>query len=327
MILTRTPFRISFAGGGSDIEKFYTQHEGCVLSTAINKYMYISINPNFNISKTIIKYSKVEDVECVQNISHPVVKQILCDASLSGIELDSIADVLSGTGLASSSAFTVGLLNAVNTYKGITKTQEELAHDACEVEINKLKEPIGKQDQYGCAVGGLKFIKFLKDGSVKVEPIILQSDTLNKLNNNLLMFYVGGTHNANEILKVQTQNISEENKFNNLIKMTELAYELKDVLLSNNIETFGSILHKGWLLKRELANGITNPVIDKYYNIAMNNGASGGKLLGAGGAGFLLFYCEEKNQAQLKYALSNLRELDFNFDMTGTTVVFNDKRN
>lgn len=327
MIVTRTPFRISFAGGGSDLASFYEKHEGCVLSAAINKYMHIIIHPSFDAKKTAVKYSRTEIVTDIRELKHPIVKQVLLDNDLTGVEIASIADIPSGTGLASSSAFTVGLLHAVNAYKGHFMSQEDLAKYACNIEINKLGEPIGKQDQYGCAIGGLKFIKFKTNGFVEVEPLLLSNETINKLRKNLLMFYIGGVHDANEILKVQSKNVSREDKFNNLVKMTELAYDLKDSLQAGDVDSFGSILHKGWILKREMANGISNPNIDKYYDIAINGGASGGKLLGAGGAGFLLFYCEQDKQDRLRSALNDLPELSFDFDMTGTTVAYVGNKN
>jgi D-glycero-alpha-D-manno-heptose-7-phosphate kinase len=327
MIITRTPFRISFAGGGSDLESFYSKHEGCVLSAAINKYMYIMLHPSFEENTTAIKYSKTEIVHDINLIQHPIVKQVLLDYGIKGIEIASMADIPSGTGLASSSAFTVGLLHAANVYKGKFKSQQDLAEEACLVEINELGEPIGKQDQYGCALGGIKFIRFMQDGHVEVTPILLSKKCIEQLHKNLLMFYVGGVHNANEILTMQSKNVSKKDKFDNLIKMTELAKQLREALLSEKLDNFGQILNIGWRLKRELAEGITNPVIDKYYGIAIDNGAIGGKLLGAGGAGFLLFYCEENKQEHLRSALNDLTELCFDFDYAGTSIAYVGNRN
>ena len=187
MIITRTPFRISFAGGGSDLPAFYERHEGCVLSASINKYMYIVVHPAFNRDTTTIKYMQTETVGNVRDIRHPIAKQVLLDYNLSGVEIASIADVPSGTGLASSSAYTVGIIHAVSAFCGKYRSQEKIAHDACEVEIDKLGEPIGKQDQYGCAVGGIKFIRFMSNGDVDVEPVILSKKCENELNSNLLM--------------------------------------------------------------------------------------------------------------------------------------------
>lgn len=322
MIITRTPFRITFAGGGSDMPDFYERHEGCVLSASINKYMYIIIHPSFNRDITTIKYSKTENVKSIREIVHPIAKQILLDYNLSGIELVSVADIPMGTGLASSSAYTVGAINAVSAFVGKYRSQERIAYEACEVEINKMGEPIGKQDQYGCAIGGLKFIRFLQNGHVEVEPLILSRKCIERLNENLLMFYTGVEHSSREILQEQKKNMSHTDKYNNLVKMTELAYELRERLLREELSAFGDYLNKGWKLKREMAGQISNARIDKYYDIAMNNGASGGKILGAGGGGFLLFYCEKDRQMRLRAALNDLVELPFDFDYGGTSVVY-----
>ena len=322
MIITRTPFRISFAGGGSDLPSFYTRHEGCVLSASINKYMYVIVHPSFDKSETIVKYRKMEIVKDLGELQHPIARQILQDYNLSGVEIASISDIPAGTGLASSSAYTVGAINAVSTYVGKIRSNERLAKEACEVEIEKLGETIGKQDQYGVAVGGLKFIRFMKDGNVQVTPILLPRETLHTLNDNLMMFYTGNVHSASAILKEQSANTSQDAKFNNLVKMTELAYELRDALTANDLTSFGQILHQGWMLKRELASGITSPEIDYYYDLALQNGALGGKLLGAGGGGFLLFYAEKDKQKAVLDALSELMYVPFQFENGGSRVIY-----
>ena len=323
MIITRTPFRVSFAGGGSDLPSFYHRHEGCVLSTSINKYMYVTIHPSFNRAETVIKYSKTESVQDVHKIQHPIARQLLLDSGLDGVEVVSTADIVSGTGLSTSSAYTVGLIHAINAYKGKYWSQEKIARRACELEIEELGEPIGKQDQYGTAVGGLKFIRFLPDDTVTVEPVLLSRETQEKLNENLLLFYTGIAHSAGTILKEQNANIvSEERKYNSLVKMTEQAYEMKHALIAGDLNRFGELLNEGWNLKRELASKITNPEIDRYYDIAMENGAMGGKLLGAGGGGFLLFYCEKNKQKRLRAALSDMAELRFSMENEGTKVIY-----
>ena len=323
MIITRTPFRISFAGGGSDLPSFYEKHEGCVISTSINKYMYISVHPTFNREETIIKYNKTEIVKNVNNIQHPIAKQLLLDHELNGIEIVSTADIPSGTGLSTSSAYTIGLIHALYAYQGKYCSQERIASEACDLEINKLGEPIGKQDQYGTAIGGLKFIRFLQDGSVDVEPLIIDRKVKEELNNNLLLFYTGLTHSASTILEEQSKNIVNENdKFNNLVEMTKLTYDMKDALTSGDLKSFGEILNKNWLLKQKLASSISNDTVSKYYDIAINNGALGGKLLGAGGGGFLLFYCEKENQEKLRKALSDLVELPFDVENSGTKIIY-----
>lgn len=321
MIITKTPFRVSFCGGGSDMANFYEKYGGCVLSTSINKYCYISIHPYFNENQTLLKYSENELVDSPDQIRHRIFRQVLTDMGIHGVEISSTADIPGGTGLGSSSTFTVGLLNSLNCYKGKFVSKDKLAKLACEVEIEKLGNPIGKQDQYGAALGGLNFIKFNQDGSVSHEPILMEGKTYKKLQKNLLMFYTGTTRSANTILAEQTRNITSEDKARNLLKMCELAKDMKIALENNDISSFGKILDEGWQLKKELASGIANQAIDEAYEIAMKNGALGGKLLGAGGGGFLLFYCEEEKQEQLKKAIG-LKELDFSFERDGTSVIY-----
>lgn len=323
MIITRTPFRISFVGGGSDLPSFYRRHEGCVLSTSINKYMYVSIHPTFNRNETVIKYSNTETVNDIRQIKHPIARQLLLDHKIDGVEIVSTADIPSGTGLSTSSAYTVGLIHALHAFKGKYCSQERIAREACELEIEKLGEPIGKQDQYGTAVGGLKLIRFKRDDSVEIEPLVVRRSTIEQLDKNLLLFYTGLTHSAGEILKEQNANVvSEDAKFKNLVKMTELTYDLRDALMAGKLDDFGHILNENWLLKRQLASSISNSVVEKYYQIAMDNGALGGKLLGAGGGGFLLFYCPEEKQLRLRAALSDLVELPFSLENSGTKVIY-----
>jgi len=323
MIITRTPFRISFAGGGSDLPAFYGREPGYVLSTSINKYVYIALHPFFDKKRTQIKYSKTELVEDIRRIEHPIVRQALIDHDLEGLDINSIADIPAGTGLGSSSSFTVSLLHALHTFRGEYVSHEQLAMKACELEIEKLGEPIGKQDQYAASFGGLNFITFNSDDSVNVEKIVMNKKVLSELQDSLLMFYTGGQRNTREILSEQRKNTEiNSTKFNNLKKMTELAVDLKKALVSNNLEDFGRILHEGWLLKRELASGVTSEKIDYYYNKGIECGALGGKLLGAGGGGYLLFFCKKENQKRLRSEMSDLNELQFEFDSMGSQVVF-----
>lgn len=322
MIITKTPFRVSFVGGGSDLPSFYHQHEGCVLSATINKYMYIVLHPTFNKQNTIVKYNKTEIVQNVKDIQHPIARELLLKHEVSGVEITSMADVLSGTGLSTSSAYTVGLINALHNYKDELYSQSQIAEEACDLELNILKEPIGKQDQYGTAIGGIKMIKFLPNEEVKVKPIYLKHDVMEELNNNLMLFYTGITHSASEILKEQSKNIiNEQEKVDKLIQMTDLVYDARRALNNENLDELGYILHANWLLKRSLASKISNSIIDKYYNIALSNGALGGKLLGAGNGGFLLFYCPKEKQAQLRAAL-DLIEMPFTFEDEGTKVIY-----
>ncbi len=319
MIITKTPFRVSFCGGGSDMADFYREHGGCVLSTTINRYMYITIHPYFDETKTALRYSGIEIVDNIKDIQHTIFHQVLNDMDISGVEISSTADIPSGTGLGSSSAFTVGLLHTLHCYQGKFVSKEEIAAEACEVEIDKLGNPIGKQDQYAAACGGLNFIEFNKDDSVTVSPMILRAGLKHELQDNLMMFYTGITHDANVILAEQKNNISQQDKVKNLIDMCGLARSMKKSLEEGNLNDFGKILNEGWQKKRELASGVSNSKIDTLYDIAMKNGAEGGKLLGAGGGGFLLFYCEKEKQAHLEEQIG-LKRFDFQFEHDGTSV-------
>ena len=285
--------------------------------------MYVVIHPTFNRNETVVKYSKTEIVDNIRKIQHPIARQLLIDHKIDGVEIVSTADIPSGTGLSTSSAYTVGVIHALYAFQGKFCSQERIAREACELEIEKLGEPIGKQDQYGTAVGGLKFIRFLPDESVDVEPLVIDPDVRKRLDGNLLLFYTGLTHSAGEILKEQNANVvSEDAKFQNLVRMTELAYEMRNALTKGDLDSFGDILNQNWLLKKELASGISNGIVDHYYDLAMESGALGGKLLGAGGGGFLLFYCDKSRQKHLRSALSDLVELPFSLENSGTKVIY-----
>lgn len=328
MIITRTPFRISFAGGGSDLANYYEKYGGAVVSVTIDKYMYLMMHNYFDSQKIMLKYSKTELVDRAEDIQHPILRVVMQKYGLKGIDFASIADIPSGTGLASSSAFTVGLLNLCNAYTDRYQNKTDIAEEACNIEINELKEPIGKQDQYACACGGLNFIEFYKDGVVDVEKLYLKTGVYHDLEKNLLMFYTGQTRSAGSILKEQKQNTTDDrSKIENLHKMVKLARELREELLNGNTDATGDILHTGWIYKKELAKGITNLQIDEAYEAARKAGASGGKLLGAGGGGFLLFYVKEEHQPKVREALKNLRELNFKFDNKGTNIIYYNKSN
>lgn len=321
MIITKTPFRVSFCGGGSDLADFYREHGGCVLSTTINRYMYIMIHPYFDEKKTALKYSQNEIVDSVYDIEHSIFRCVLSDKHIRGVEITSTADVPSGTGLGSSSSFTVGLLHSLYCYKGKYVSKAKLAEEACQVEIEKLGNPIGKQDQYAAAFGGLNFISFHQDDSVSVEPVVIKREILKQLQSNLVMYYTGFTHNANEILLEQQKNILKKEKISSLIEMCELAKEMKYSLECNELKNFGKILHESWMKKRELTGKISNPKIDELYQCAINNGALGGKLLGAGGGGFLLFYCPHEKQELLSNRL-RMKPFDFKFEHDGSSIVY-----
>lgn len=325
MIITRAPFRVSFCGGGSDLPSFYEKYGGCVLSTTIKKYMYLTIHNYFEKDKIVLKYSKAEIVDDYEKIEHRIFKQCLKDFDIKGVELSSMADIPAGTGLGSSSTFTVALLHLLHTYKSEYVSKYKLAKDACAVEIEKLGEPIGKQDQFAAAFGGLKFYEFLPNGFVDVEPIIMEPESYKKLESNLLMFYLGGTHSASSILKEQSQNVKSVDKAGVQKKMCDIARQLKVELQSNNVDAMGELLHENWVLKRSLASGISNPLIDDTYEKAINAGAIGGKLLGAGGAGFMLFYVSKGKQEAVRNALSHLREMEFEMDNSGASIVMTDR--
>ena len=320
MIIARTPFRVSFAGGGSDLREFYGKNGyGAVVSTAIDKYMYIVIHPYFH-DKIRVKYSKTEDVENINDIKHPIIRECLRKVQIEkGIEIASFADVPAGTGLGSSSAFTVGLLNALYAYKGRVVSKERLAAEACEIEIDILKEPIGKQDQYAAACGNINYIRFNKDETVDVSPILLTESARKQIEDSLCLYYTGGTRRSGDILNEQKKNVSDKDKFQNLEKMVVLADELRGVLQEENINAVGDILHKGWIYKKELASGISNEEIDSLYDRAIKCGATGGKLLGAGGTGFLLIY--SKGHEILKKNMG-CKTLPFKIDREGTKIIF-----
>lgn len=322
MIISRTPFRISFAGGGSDMPAFYHRETGAVLSTSIDKYMYIAIHTFFDREKIQLKYSKTELVDRIDAIRHPIFREVLNMYGLKGVDLNSIADIPSGTGLGSSSSFTVGLLNAVRTYLGKATSGEKLGQLACDVEINRVGSPIGKQDQYAAACGGLNFITFYGDETVNVEKIIMSPQKKRELDDNLMMVFVGGEHSANSILKNQQAAISDQQKFETQKDMVRLAYQLRMSLESNDIDDFGRILHEGWLMKKSLTSGISTGGIDEMYERGIKAGALGGKLLGAGGAGFILFYCPKEHQDAFRQQMGNINEMKFHFDDFGSKIIY-----
>lgn len=324
MIITRTPFRMSYVGGGSDLPSFYREHGGAVVSSAINKYIYVTVNEKFDDSIRV-SYSKTEEVEKVEDIQHPIVRAALrLQGVTQGIEITSIADIPSrGTGLGSSSSFTVGLLHAISAFNKKFASAEQLASQACQIEIEHCKEPIGKQDQYAAAYGGLNFIQFNPDDSVFVDPIICAKETLDCLNRNTLVFYTGIARSASEILKAQQTSIKSDRKRQDAVKrMVRLAHDLKDELQRNNLDAFGEILHENWVLKKSLAHQVSTSEIDGWYEAARSEGALGGKLLGAGSGGFLMFFAPEEKHALITRRLSGLRPMKFAIEPQGSKVIF-----
>ena len=320
MIITRTPFRVSFAGGGSDLSSYYQHESGAVLSTAINKYMYIAVKEHFE-QNFRISYSRTEIADRVEQIEHPIVREALQMLGLrEGLEIVSMGDLPARTGLGSSSSFTVGLLHALYALQGKVVSPERLAQQACCIEIERLREPIGKQDQYIAAYGGLQFIRFNGDGSVFVDPVILSPDARAEFSRRLLIFYTGQTRDAREVLAKQKETTSM--KLAELRRMCEIASQMRDVLTSGrDLNVFGSLLNEAWEAKRSLVDSISNSEIDDLYARALRAGALGGKLLGAGGGGFMLFFCEPHHQGRLREELSGLRELKFSLDPQGSKIV------
>jgi len=323
MIISRTPLRISFFGGGTDLRAFYELESGAVLSTAINKYIFVTVNKKFD-DHIRISYSKTEIVEKIEEVKHDLVREAMKLTGVNrGIELTTIADIPSqGTGLASSSSFTVGVLHVLHAYKGEHISAEILARESCKIEIDIVGEPIGKQDQYIVAYGGLQFIQFNKDGSVFINPIICEKKMKEELQNNLMLFYTGITRRSNTILSEQKEN-SASKKLEELRILKELAFRCKKALeIDKTLDEFGYLLDESWKIKKSLATGITNPKIDEMYNIAKGAGALGGKIVGAGGGGFLLLYVPEEKRKNLRAALAPLKETPFCFEQQGSKIIY-----
>lgn len=324
MIISKTPCRISFAGGGSDIASFYREYEGAVVSVAINKYIYVNINNKFD-HRVRVSYSKTEEVDTVNDVQHPLVRECLKMLQpAGGIEITSIADIPSrGSGLGSSSSFTVGLLNSLFAFIGSHASPEKLAQLASEIEIELCGQPIGKQDQYAAAYGDLRMYRFLSDGSVANSPIICTPATLHTLQDNLILFYTGITRSASEILEKQTQALGSNNKTIEAMRaMVEQAHDLRYEIENNRPDSLGTILHEGWMRKRSLSEGITSGQIDDWYSRALAAGAIGGKILGAGGGGFLLLYAPQERHCDIATALGELRRVPIRFEREGSKIIF-----
>lgn len=321
MIVSKTPMRMSLVGGGSDLPDFYREEPGAVLSTSIGKYMYIAVNRKFD-DRIRISYSRTEEVETPQQIQHPLVRHALDVAGIDGgIEIASMADIPSrGTGLGSSSAYTVGLLNALFAYRNEYASKERLARLACEIEIERCGDPIGKQDQYAAAHGGLNLIRFHPDESVAVDPVICAPQVLVALEASVLVFYTGRARSASHVLADQRANIGARRPL--LRRMAQLAFDLKQELESGRLDNVGTILHENWCLKRQISDGISDAQIDEWYAIGTANGARGGKLLGAGRGGFLMFVAPPDLHTRISRAIPELEPVKFRFDRTGAQIVF-----
>ncbi len=324
MIISRTPLRLSFAGGGSDLPAFFENQEGAVLSTSVDKYMYLTVNRRFD-SSIRLSYSRTEICSNVDEIQHSIFKYVLKKyAPEGGLEIISMADVPSGTGLGSSSSFTVGLLHALNSFFGKFKPSEELAREACEIEIEKLKEPIGKQDQYISAYGGLQFIRFMPDGEVFVDPVVCSSKTRSELEASCMMVFTGVTRDAKSVLSEQKTNTQSDPKKQDVLKeMVKHAHQMKKILENGEpLSRFGEHLHEAWTLKKSMASNISTPEIDDWYNMAREAGAIGGKILGAGSGGFLMLFCERSKQKRVLEAVKGLKLLNTKFEKQGSKIIF-----
>lgn len=322
MIIVRTPLRISFLGGGSDFSDFYLRHGGCVLSTAIDKFVYVIIKERFD-DQIYVNYSKKEIVSQVNDLQHELAREAMRMAGVTqGVEITTLADVpSSGTGLGSSSSVTVGMLRALYAHKGFLLTAETLAEQACEIEIEICGKPIGKQDQYIAAYGGIRQISFNRGGDIKVEYVNMDEDIRQNLNRRLMLFYTNHTRAASTVLDEQRDNIPDRTEL--LSGLRDLALRGRECLESGDLNDLGHMMHEGWEMKKGLASGVSNLELDELYAAALRAGALGGKIAGAGGGGFLLLFCPLGAQEAVRAELSNLRELPFSLERDGCCVIFN----
>jgi D-glycero-alpha-D-manno-heptose-7-phosphate kinase len=324
MIIARSPLRISLGGGGTDLPSYYEDHTGFLVAAAIDKYVYITLHQTF-VRELIIKYSKLERVESLDDIEHPIIREALKLVGVQprGLEITSMADIPAGTGLGSSGSFTTALLKVLHAQKKNLVHPSDLAEQACEIELNRLKEPIGKQDQYIAAYGGITCFKFLPGGRVEAWPLKISEETLFTLEDNLLLFFTGYSRSASKILKEQDDKTrqADQSMIENLHFVKELGNQSKEALEKGDLQEFARLMDVHWQRKKERSGGMSNPKINEWYELAMANGALGGKLIGAGGGGFLMFYSEDK--AKLRHVLreQGLQEVRFRFDFEGTKTV------
>lgn len=324
MIIARSPLRISLGGGGTDLPSYYEEHEGFLISAAIDKYVYILVHETFG-EEMLIKYSKQERVTSLEEIQHPIIREALrlLDIPARKLEICSMADIPAGTGLGSSSTFTVGLLKALHSYKGDIVSTRTLAEEACEIEMNRLKEPIGKQDQYIAAYGGITCMDFHKDGYVWVDPLSLSDETLYNLEDHLLLFFTGYSRSASTILAEQDRRSREHDgsMAANLDFVKELGLQSKKAFEEGDLDEFARIMNVHWEYKKKRSGGMSNPKINEWYQLAMENGAKGGKLIGAGGGGFMLFYAEDKIRLRRVLREAGMQEVRFRFEMEGAKTI------
>lgn len=324
MIITRSPLRISLGGGGTDLPSYYRKHGGFVLSAAINRYVYITINEAFR-PRIILKYSKLEDVERWEDIQHPIIREALRLTGVMGpyLEIVSLSDIPAGTGLGSSGSFTTALLRALHTMKRSFVPPQELAEQACHIEIDLLKEPVGKQDQYIAAFGGITCFDFLPDDRVVAEPLKIAPETLANLEDSLLLFFTGASRSAAEVLRDQDTRTRDESSemLENLHFTKQLGHESRDALLAGDLRKFAELMHVHWEHKKKRSPGMSSGFIDEMYERARAHGALGGKLIGAGGGGFLMLYTEDKIRLRSAMRGAGLREVRLQFDFSGTSVL------
>ncbi len=324
MIIVRSPLRITLGGGGTDLPSYYLEHEGFLISAAIDKYVYILLHIGFS-PEILIKYSKLERINSRDEIEHPIIREALKMLQLSGshMEIASMADIPAGTGLGSSGSFTTALLKALHAYKKTIIHPEELAEQACHLELDILKEPIGKQDQYIAAYGGITCFSFLKDNRVKAEPLKIDEDTLHNIEDHLLMFFTGYSRSASSLLKEQDDKTKNNDKemTNNLHFIKELGMESRCALEKGDLRKFAELMNIHWEHKKRRSNKMSNNKIDEWYEIARKNGALGGKVIGAGGGGFLLFYSEDNASLRKAMREAGLKEVRFRFDFEGTKIL------
>lgn len=325
MIIVQTPLRISFFGGGTDFPSYYMEEGGCVLSSAIDKYIFITVKSRFD-EKLRIGWTRTEMVDSVDQVQHELIREALSLTGVSkGIEVTTMGDIPSeGSGLGSSSTVTVGTLQALYTYLGEIVSKERLAKEACEIEIEKLGKPIGIQDQYIAAYGNLRFFEFCADGQVKTEKVPVSADLRREFNDRFLLFFTGISRRADSVLTEQKGNIKD--RLSVLREIKQIAYQAKSELQGGQFDSFGSLMHRTWELKKRMAGPISNGVIDEIYNAARNAGAVGGKITGAGGGGFILLYAPHEKHRAIRAALSKLQELPFQLESDGSKVIFNYRR-
>jgi len=326
MLITRTPVRVSLGGGGTDLPSFYSRFGGTVISAAINRYVYIAINRTFT-DDYFIKYSELERVRHVEEIRHPIIREALTLHPVGpSVEIVSLADIPAGTGLGSSGTFTVGLLRALYAFQREHVVTHALAEEACYIEIDRLCRAVGKQDQYIAAFGGLTCFDFSRDGEVTVSPLRISNQTLNDLEERLLLFFTGYSRNAETMLEVQKDRseIGDPEMLRNLKTMSGIGRRVREALELGDVRCFAALMHEHWEHKRSRSHGISSPAIDRWYEIGRANGALGGKLVGAGGGGFLMFYADDPSALRTAMTREGLQELRFSFDHDGSTVMVRD---